>query len=375
MSFAFILTASTLVLVVAITLLVPLYRSVPEDRSTRPGGPQEMKADDQEKLAHLVEDPSAFNGAGVAQELEERLQEIETERVAGLLDDETVQEAILEAKRAALIRAEMLDKMLPNRSGSALTDAVGTWSRVWRFAAIGCVGILPLAVAFTYYEVGSPGFDRVNGLNHEAHKQQTNDFNQSRDQSLKRAGRTDPAQAAQAAQEPQAAQGGQAAQAANAAIAQNEAIKGMVAGLAMRLSENPDDPAGWRMLARSQTVLGEHDASVESYRNLLNLVSGSVDDWRNFAAARATAFTNGDFPFDAEFLNILDEIEKRAPNDATALFYRGGALREAGDTEGAAQAWRQLRETIPPNAPILPILERLIAELQPSQSDAGLANK
>lgn len=42
---------------------------------------------------------------------------------------------------------------------------------------------------------------------------------------------------------------------ANGDVTANPAIKAMVAGLAERLKQNPDDPAGWQRLVRSYTVL------------------------------------------------------------------------------------------------------------------------
>ncbi len=41
-------------------------------------------------------------------------------------------------------------------------------------------------------------------------------------------------------------------------------IRGMVEGLAARLEENPDDPAGWRRLARAYQVLGEPEKAEEA---------------------------------------------------------------------------------------------------------------
>jgi cytochrome c-type biogenesis protein CcmH len=42
---------------------------------------------------------------------------------------------------------------------------------------------------------------------------------------------------------------------ANGDVTANPAIKAMVAGLAERLKQSPDDPAGWQRLVRSYTVL------------------------------------------------------------------------------------------------------------------------
>ena len=38
----------------------------------------------------------------------------------------------------------------------------------------------------------------------------------------------------------------------------------MVAGLAARLAENPDDPAGWERLVRSYRVLGDENKVQEA---------------------------------------------------------------------------------------------------------------
>jgi len=48
-------------------------------------------------------------------------------------------------------------------------------------------------------------------------------------------------------------------------------IRGMVANLAARLEDEPDDVEGWRRLARSREVLGETDASAQAYDRALEL--------------------------------------------------------------------------------------------------------
>lgn len=47
----------------------------------------------------------------------------------------------------------------------------------------------------------------------------------------------------------------------------NAMIAGMVAGLAARLEEQPDDPEGWMMLIRSESVLGNMDGALAAYQS------------------------------------------------------------------------------------------------------------
>jgi cytochrome c-type biogenesis protein CcmH len=59
---------------------------------------------------------------------------------------------------------------------------------------------------------------------------------------------------------------------------QAQMIRGMVDGLAARLEQQPDDPEGWRMLARSWTVLGEAERAAAAYARLAALLpQGSVE--------------------------------------------------------------------------------------------------
>lgn len=69
-----------------------------------------------------------------------------------------------------------------------------------------------------------------------------------------------------------------------------EMIKNMVAGLAEKLQENPDNIDGWRRLIRSYTVLGEIDQARQTINN-----------------ARTRLASN------AEFLTELEEIESALP--------------------------------------------------------------
>lgn len=246
---------------------------------------------------------------GRAAALQDRLGEIDRQRAGAMIGDAEAESAILEAKRAAL---------------TAPPHMAERSNRLLRLAAVAFLALSPVAVAVVYMKVGAPAL-------------------------------IDPAAIRTAAPNPETI----------AAMPEEERramIESMVAGLAARLERSPDDAAGWRMLARSQLVLERPVESAASYRRLIALEEGTVDDWRGFAAALIAAYPEGRFPTDAEFLRALDEIEQRAPGDPMALFYRGGAAHEAGDPARAVALWSALLGAMPADAPVRATLERLIAD-------------
>ncbi|MFN0023661.1 MAG: c-type cytochrome biogenesis protein CcmI [Parvularculaceae bacterium] len=240
--------------------------------------------------------------------LRRQLAGIARDRDSGLIDADAAIEAELEAKRTAI--------------GAVAAPLTGDASaRRLRFSAIAFLALAPVVAAAAYLSVGAPAL-------------------------------LDPPP-------------GAAAPTDIAALPEDErraAIEQMVASLAARLESEPGDAAGWRMLARSELVLERAAESATSYRRLFMLDAGTLDDWRNYATALAAIAPQTRFPADPEFLTALGEIEKRAPDDMMALFYRGGAMRETGDPAGAASIWRRLLAMMPADAPVKGTLEDLIAE-------------
>lgn len=246
-----------------------------------------------------------------------RLDAIDRDRRGGLIGESEAGEAAIEAKRAALDGAE---------------EPPAGQSKPLRFAAILYLALAPLVGGALYVLVGAPSMI--------APKAQP----------------TMPTNEAAIAALPEAER--------------QAMIQSMVAGLSARLEETPDDPDGWRMLARSQMVLGRPVDSAASYRRLLALEEGSADDWRNFAVALFASFPEGRFPTDPEFLSALSEIEKRAPGDPMVLFYRGGAARETGDIDTAISLWSALIAAMPADAPVRGTLVTLIEEMRAGGPDS-----
>jgi len=104
----------------------------------------------------------------------------------------------------------------------------------------------------------------------------------------------EPATAAAESLPPMAASAGPTA--ADIAAAQSmsdsdraQMIKGMVARLAQRMEQNPQDVDGWLRLARAYSVLGEKDKSLDAYRRASAADPTRADARQAYDAARAAA--------------------------------------------------------------------------------------
>ena len=73
-------------------------------------------------------------------------------------------------------------------------------------------------------------------------------------------------------------------------------IRDMVAGLAARLEEQPDDLEGWRMLGRSYQVLGEPQQAADAYRHVAEALPDDLAAQLDYADALLAAAPDGQVP-------------------------------------------------------------------------------
>jgi cytochrome c-type biogenesis protein CcmH len=163
---------------------------------------------------------------------------------------------------------------------------------------------------------------------------------------------------------PQPSREQQDAMAAMTPEQRQQAIRGMVEGLAARLKENPADRAGWLRLANAWKVLGENANAADAYAKADAL--GPVDarllaDW---AETHVRQLAPG-APPSPQAVSVLERLEKADPRNALALFYLGAASFAAGDKPAAAQRWKTLLALLPPDAPIREMLQQRIKEAEP----------
>jgi cytochrome c-type biogenesis protein CcmH len=154
------------------------------------------------------------------------------------------------------------------------------------------------------------------------------------------------------------------------AVSQDE-IQAMVARLAARMRETPQDTDGWIMLARSYGALGRYsDASLAYERALERLPEDSrlLADYADIAAMAQGRRLQGK----------PEELIRRAlaadPQNVKALSLAGTAAFEKGDYAGAAGQWRKILALVPAGAEIERSVRGSIAEAEQRGGKASAAS-
>lgn len=140
-----------------------------------------------------------------------------------------------------------------------------------------------------------------------------------------------------------------------------EQIVAMVAKLAQRLKEKPDDAEGWAMLGRSYLTLRRFDEAGDAYARAAALMPNNAQLLADYADV--LAMNNG--------RNMLGEPEKviqqalRAdPNNVKALALMGTAAFQRKDYRGAIEWWQKLLKLVPADSPIAGSVNANIGQAQ-----------
>ena len=125
-----------------------------------------------------------------------------------------------------------------------------------------------------------------------------------------------------------------------------EMIRSMVAGLAARLEDDPNDPEGWRRLARSYAVLGEAEKALDTLRRAVELAPDDLETLH--AYARALSGDPGSTAPPPEAVAVYERILALDPDDGAALWFTGLAAAERGDAASARAHWQRLMTLLTP---------------------------
>ncbi len=135
----------------------------------------------------------------------------------------------------------------------------------------------------------------------------------------------------------------------------------MVAGLAARLEDRPDDIEGWKMLGRSYMQLGNYEGAVEAFQKAVELTGGQdaqslVDLGEAYLSANNQQMTPRE-------LTLFENAIRVDPENQAAMFWGGIAAANRGDRELASTRWEKLLNSEPPpSGDVARVLATQIAE-------------
>lgn len=158
-------------------------------------------------------------------------------------------------------------------------------------------------------------------------------------------------------------------------IAMNgEAVETLVSRLADRLATQPDDAAGWLMLARSYHALGRYAESAEAWEKARPAAWDDVDSMAEWVEARILAH---DQRFDRRSQELLARAMSLNPEHPGVLLLRGLAALDRGDAAAAQKAFTALRNQYPDASPDRDALDQALAQIaagqDPRSATAGQA--
>jgi cytochrome c-type biogenesis protein CcmH len=126
-----------------------------------------------------------------------------------------------------------------------------------------------------------------------------------------------------------------------------EQIGAMVARLAARMRENPEDANGWTVLGRSYAVLGRFQDSAHAFERAIerrpadaNLLADAADVLAMAQGKRLQGRPEA----------LIERALAADPNHVKALALSGTAAFEKGDYAEAAARWRRILDLVPPDS-------------------------
>lgn len=126
-----------------------------------------------------------------------------------------------------------------------------------------------------------------------------------------------------------------------------EQVEAMVAKLAERMKQNPDDPQGWAMLGRSYAVMGRFEDAATAYGKAVQRVPDNPQLLADYADALAMARGQN---LQGEPEALVMRALKIDPNHAKSLALAGTIAFEKKDYAAAITYWERLAAGVPPDS-------------------------
>lgn len=144
-------------------------------------------------------------------------------------------------------------------------------------------------------------------------------------------------------------------------------IEQMVAGMAAKLEKEPENYAGWAMLARSYKVMNRFPEALKAYARTGPMLDTSAELLVDYADTLAAV----DRGFSKEVLALIDKALKLEPTNMQGLWLRGTAFYEAGRYDKALVDWELLLKSLPPDSEEARVVAGNISEVRDLLGKSG----
>ena len=131
----------------------------------------------------------------------------------------------------------------------------------------------------------------------------------------------------------------------------------LVAKLANKLEQNPDNPEGWAMLARSYKSIGRWDDAERAFARIGPTLNSSAE----LLAELAEMLVQKNNGFSERARELTQQALRLEPNNMLALFLGGGEAFDGGRYGEAAARWEQLLPKLEPGSEDARMVEASIA--------------
>ena len=136
-------------------------------------------------------------------------------------------------------------------------------------------------------------------------------------------------------------------------------VEQMVQQLSARLEKEPENVEGWVILARTYYTMRKFPEAAAAYEKLTKLVPNEAELLADYADALAMSQGRD---LSGKPMELIQAALKADPNHWKALAMAGTAAFDRKDYKGAVEYWERLRDSQPPDSPIVKSISASIDE-------------
>ncbi len=147
-------------------------------------------------------------------------------------------------------------------------------------------------------------------------------------------------------------------------------VEAMVAELAARMEQNPNDLEGWLMLGRSYRFLRRHAEAISAFEKALPMVEGNPQLMADYADTLAMAAGG---VLEGKPIRYIQKALEIDPTNIQSLWLSGTYHFEKGEYEKAIEQWRKLKRLVPADSQDAEAMAGNVAEAELRLREQGKA--